>query len=263
MPGGRSEHHCRSGPCVDSSRCRPTRDGARRRRRQAWWRPRGSTRGVPATGSSMTRQSRPNTSSTISAVTTSRGAPWATRRPSFTANSRCGVAGGEVEVVEDHHDRRPALAVEIEHQVEHVDLVGDVEEGRRLVEEQDVGALGERHRDPHALTLSAGQLVHGPVGEVRAAGRAEGLRDGFVVGGAPPAEAALVRVAAAADEIRRDDPLGRDRRLRQQRELLGDASRRDVADRRSAEQHGARRSARGGAPSCAAASTSRWRSRPR
>ena len=33
-----------------------------------------------------------------------------------------GVAGGEVEVVEDHHDRRAALAVEVGQEVECVDL---------------------------------------------------------------------------------------------------------------------------------------------
>lgn len=66
-----------------------------------------------------------------------------------------GVAAGEVEVVQHDHDRRTPLAVEVREQVEQLDLVVDVQEGRRLVEEEQVGVLGEGHRDPDALTLSA------------------------------------------------------------------------------------------------------------
>ncbi len=47
-----------------------------------------------------------------------------------------GVAGGEVEVVQHHHDGRAAGAVEVGEQIEHVDLVAHVEEGRRFVEQQ-------------------------------------------------------------------------------------------------------------------------------
>ena len=53
-----------------------------------------------------------------------------------------GVPGGEVEVVQHHHDRGPALGVERAEQVEQVDLVGDVEVRRRLVEQQDPRAAG-------------------------------------------------------------------------------------------------------------------------
>lgn len=45
----------------------------------------GTTSGVPVAGSSTTRQGRPKTSSTSSAVTISRGAPSATTRPCFMA----------------------------------------------------------------------------------------------------------------------------------------------------------------------------------
>ena len=66
---------------------------------------------------------------------------------------------------------RPSRSVEVDEQVEHVDLVGEVEVGRRLVEQQDVGVLGERHRDPHPLALAAGELVDRPVGELERVGR--------------------------------------------------------------------------------------------
>ena len=38
-------------------------------------------------------------------------------------------------------------------------LDGDVEGGGRLVGDQDVGAVGQRHRDHHPLALAAGELV--------------------------------------------------------------------------------------------------------
>ena len=38
-------------------------------------------------------------------------------------------------------------------------LHGDVERGGRLVGDQQVGLVGERHRDHHALALAAGELM--------------------------------------------------------------------------------------------------------
>ena len=61
---------------------------------------------------------------------------------------------------------RPRSCDEAVEQVEHVDLVGEVEERRRLVEQQQLGLLRERHRDPRALALAAGELVERPVAQV-------------------------------------------------------------------------------------------------
>ena len=44
-------------------------------------------------------------------------------------------------------------------QLEDLRLHGDVERGGRLVGDQQVGLIGERHRDHHALALAAGELV--------------------------------------------------------------------------------------------------------
>ena len=129
--------------------------------------PIGTTIGEPLTGSGMMIASRPNASRIRSAVITSAGAPLATIRPSAIDDEFVGVAGGQVEVVQHHDDRRAAAPVEVGEQVEHVELVAHVEERRRLVQQQDVGLLGQRHRDPHALALAAGELVDRPVGQVR------------------------------------------------------------------------------------------------
>ena len=59
--------------------------GCRVSQRRTPWRPSGMTSGRPLCGSSMTSQRSPNTSSTISAVTTSAGSPSATMAPSFMA----------------------------------------------------------------------------------------------------------------------------------------------------------------------------------
>ena len=89
--------------------------------------------------------------------------------------------------------------------------MGDVEERGGLVEEQDVGLLGERHGDPDALPLPAGQLVDGSVGEFGRSGEVQCFGDGGVVGGGPPRQHALVRMPAPGDQVADDDALWGDR----------------------------------------------------
>src|SRR5687768_14991481 len=81
-----------------------------------------------------------------------------------------GVARGLVEVVQDHYDRELVLAVQGLDQFEDLELVVEVEEGRRFVEEEDERLLGEGHRQPHALTFAAGERRDMPAYEVADAG---------------------------------------------------------------------------------------------
>ena len=133
----------------------------------------------------------------------------------------------------------PASPVEVDEQVEQVDLVGDVEEGRRLVEQEQVRVLGEGHRDPGPLSLAARKRGERPVHEVGDAGRVErpGDRCGVILGPAP--EPALVRVATAPDEVADGDPVRRDRRLGEQPEHAGHLDGRHLGDRAAIEQDGA------------------------
>ena len=160
----------------------------------------GTISGVPVSGSSITRQRTPKTCSTSSASTTSAGAPRATTRPSRMRDQVGGVAAGLVEVVQDG-DERAARGVQLRAQVEHLDLVLEVEERRRLVEQQQRRLLREHHRQPDALALAAGELVDRPVGEVVDAGGRHRALDGALVVARPLAQEALVRVAAAGDEV--------------------------------------------------------------
>ena len=161
---------------------------------------------------------------------------------------------------------RPCSAVQVDEQVEHVDLVGEVEVRRRLVEEHQVGALGQRHRDPHPLALAARQLVDRASGQIESCSVTCRACSVIISSSAAPLpEPLLVRVAAAGDEIGDGDALRGDRRLRQDpepgRDLLGrtssGCSRRRAAPRRP--------SAAAAGPGRAAASTcrTRWRRRCR
>ena len=65
----------------------------------------------------------------------------------------------------------PSFCLQILQKLQDLRLDGDVEGGGRLVGDQEIGLVGERHRDHHALTLAAGKLVRvgaEPLARVRA-----------------------------------------------------------------------------------------------
>ena len=82
----------------------------------------------------------------------------------------------DAEVVRDEDVRDPLLGLELDEQVEDRRLHGDVERGRRLVADHELGIAGERARDRHALLEAAGEL-HGLLRE-RALGQADARRRG-------------------------------------------------------------------------------------
>ena len=53
----------------------------------------------------------------------------------------------------------PSLVWQVLEELEDLRLHGDVERRRRLVGDQEIGPIGERHRDHHPLALPAGELV--------------------------------------------------------------------------------------------------------
>ena len=146
------------------------------------------------------------------------------------ADHRVAVGGGRVEVVQDPADGQPVLDVQAAHERHDLELVAHVEVGRRLVEQQHAGALGERDGQPGALALAAGQRVDEAVGVARGVGDLQRPGDRLAVGGAQAAEAAEVRLAAELDERGDRDAGHRLRALGQQREALGDRAGRERGD---------------------------------
>ena len=98
------------------------------------------------------------------------------------------VGGGRVaEVVGGHHHGVPGGALGGDG-VEDV-LAGDeVEAGDRLVEEQHLGLLGQALGHERSLSLAAGELPEGTVGQVGDGERLHGGVDGVVVVAAQPAQ---------------------------------------------------------------------------
>jgi len=65
----------------------------------------------------------------------------------------------ERQIVRDEEHREAELALQVADLLENLALHDYVEGRRRLVENHELGAQRERHRDDHALPHPAGQLV--------------------------------------------------------------------------------------------------------
>ena len=70
-----------------------------------------------------------------------------------------GEAAHDGEVVRDQQDRHAEPRLQLLQQLQDLRLDGDVEGGGRLVGDQDVGLVRQRHGDHHALPLAARELV--------------------------------------------------------------------------------------------------------
>ena len=79
----------------------------------------------------------------------------------------CELAN-DVEIMGDEQHRHVVAMLQILQQVEDLRLHGDIERRRRLVGDEEIGPVGERHRDHHALTLAARKLMR--IGASRCAG---------------------------------------------------------------------------------------------
>ncbi len=132
--------------------------------------------------------------------------------------------------MQHHHDRGAALAVELGQQVEHVDLVGDVEEGRRLVEQQHPGPGPAPSRSR-------------PAAAARRTARRPGARPAPGVGGASTAA-----TASSSSALQRRNTPWCGCRPRPTRSADGDALGRERLLRQQAEQRGDLRGASGGCP---------------
>ena len=95
-----------------------------------------------------------------------------------------GDAPHDAEIVGDEQQAHAEPLADVGQQLEDLRLHGDVERGGRLVGDQQIGLVGERHRDHHALALAAGQLMR--IG-FAAASPDRGCRPGSAVRACAPA----------------------------------------------------------------------------
>src|SRR5256714_546728 len=65
----------------------------------------------------------------------------------------------DAEIMGDEQHRHSEPGLQILDQLDDLRLHGDIEGGRGLVRDQQIGLVGERERDHHALALAAGELV--------------------------------------------------------------------------------------------------------
>ena len=70
-----------------------------------------------------------------------------------------GRLGDDAEIVGDHDHGRAELLLHALDEREDLRLGRDVERGRRLVGDDQVGVVDQRHRDHHALAHAARELV--------------------------------------------------------------------------------------------------------
>ncbi len=85
--------------------------------------------------------------------------PCSTMRPAYITHTRSARPGDHRQVVRDPDQRRAGLARELLHLVQDLALDRDVERGRRLVGDDEVGIVEQRDGDRDALAHAAGELM--------------------------------------------------------------------------------------------------------
>ena len=86
-------------------------------------------------------------------------------------------------------------------QLQDLHLVTEIEEGGRFIQQDIRRLLRQRHGDPAALTLAAGQAFDGHMGKLRRAGQAQRLFHRPLVFIAPLAHKILPRETPARDQL--------------------------------------------------------------
>lgn len=107
--------------------------------------------------------------------------------PARQQDQAVGVLSRQGQVVDRGHDGQLVGQPQLVDQLQHLLLMADVQRGRRLVQQEHRGLLGERAGQHHALPLPARQMVQragGEGGEVQPAEHLAG--DGPVARALPP-----------------------------------------------------------------------------
>ncbi len=122
----------------------------------------GTTPGMPAgrvACPSGTRRAARACRDGSGAAKTSPTGPCSTTWPAYITATRSAISATTPRLCVMNISAMPALAPQVGEQVEDLRLDGDVERGGRLVGDQQARAVGDRHRDHHALAHAARELV--------------------------------------------------------------------------------------------------------
>ena len=114
--------------------------------------------------------------------------------------------------------RQAAIRLESPHGPQERDLVGEVHVQGRLVEQEQLRLLRERHRHQDTLALAAGQFVREPIREVNGVGVGEGALNRALVIGGRSEQPARVRRATHLHQLRGPEAVRQFELLRQDRD---------------------------------------------
>jgi hypothetical protein len=120
-----------------------------------------------------------------------------------------------MEVVQDHHHGQFPLLPQGGDEFQEFELVAQVQEGRRLVQQYRPRSLSDRHRHPHALPFSSGESLDRPIRETGQIGQLECFGDRLRVLRTSPSEQGPMRMPSQHHEFADREP-GRGRRCLRQ-----------------------------------------------
>ena len=155
-------------------------------------------------------------------------------------HQRAAQAGGEVEVVGRDRDRHRLAPLQIAQQLGQLQLVGEIERDRRLVQKQQPAAGGprdlrQRGRDDDALLFPAAERAELAVLERQRAGRRQRVARDREIGRALDLERAEVRIAPHQDDFAHAVVEGEVRLLRHDRHAARERPARRPLETRAVE----------------------------
>ena len=80
-----------------------------------------------------------------------------------------------------HHRHCAALPVQLFREVKHLNLVGNIKVGGRLIQQDQRGLLRQRHSDPHALPLPTRKRLNGSFRQLQHIRRLHRLNTGCLI----------------------------------------------------------------------------------
>ncbi len=145
-------------------------------------------------------------------------------------------AGGHVDVVDDYDDAEVELTAELPDQSQHLHLMGHVQRGQRLVEQDEAALLGQQHGQPDPSPLAAGEGIHQPICKTFGMGESNGSVDLTLILRPHPAKQAAPGIATHLHQLTPEQVLGARQMLGQIGHLTGELPVAPIGQRFAIEQ---------------------------